>query len=172
MISMALSRLLRDLCPSYAEGSQEFGRRIPYMSTPELLEAAQLESALMTGEVDRWIAEHPGSGVTRAGVEEHLAFLRDALVPAMRATDAVLRPPMPASDPSSNGSSPSAAAGMADLLAMCERISQIEAAEHGALADSTATVRYLDRLIESLLGCAARLRALRNRYEAADDRRS
>jgi hypothetical protein len=58
---------------------------------------------------------------------------------------------------------------MADLLAMCERISRMEAAEHGALADSTATVRYLDRLIESLLGCAARLRALRNRYEAAGD---
>jgi hypothetical protein len=124
MISMSLSRLLRDLCPSYAASSREFGRRIPYMSTSELLEAeailaelerltdegardallamvaregvdhfefdrtraesTQLESALMTGEVDRWIAEHPGSGVTRAEVEEYLAFLRDALVPAMR----------------------------------------------------------------------------------------
>jgi hypothetical protein len=74
--------------------------------------------------------------------------------------------------PSSSPAERATPAGMADLLAMCERISQLEAGEHGVLADRIAVVCYLDRLIESLLGCAARLRTLRNRYEAADDHRS
>jgi hypothetical protein len=43
-----------------------------------------LEIKLATGEVDRWIAEHSGAGLTRAHVEEHLAFLRGTLPPPTR----------------------------------------------------------------------------------------
>jgi hypothetical protein len=36
----------------------------------------ELEPKLATGEVDRWLREHPHEPVTRAEVEEHLAFER------------------------------------------------------------------------------------------------
>ena len=64
------------------------------------------------------------------------------------------------------------AAGIADLLHMCERISRIEAEQAGITASPASVVKFLDATIESLLGFAGKLLALKRLYEARDDRRS
>ena len=61
---------------------------------------------------------------------------------------------------------------MADLLHMCERISRIEAEQAGITASPASVVKFLDATIESLLGFAGKLLALKRLYEARDDRRS
>jgi hypothetical protein len=76
-----------------------------------------------------------------------------------------------------NGSNPSAAdrataAGMADLLAMVEKISRMEAEQAGITASSASIVKFLDATIESLLSFAGKLLVLKRLYEVRDDRRS
>jgi hypothetical protein len=61
------------------------------------------------------------------------------------------------------------AAGMADLLAMCERISRMEAAQAGVTAKPADVVKFLDATIESLLGFAGKLLVLKRIYEGRCD---
>jgi hypothetical protein len=67
-----------------------------------------------------------------------------------------------------NGSdrpSPSAA----DLLAMCARISALEAEQAGVTASPADVVKFLDATIESLLSFAAKLVVLKRIYEGRCD---
>jgi hypothetical protein len=78
------------------ELSAHLGTLPPEDADIALAEIATLEIKLMTGEVDCWIAMHSDSGVTRAEVEQHLAFQRSRLPPSHsnrrnKAVDAYLR---------------------------------------------------------------------------------
>ena len=64
------------------------------------------------------------------------------------------------------------AAGIADLLHMCERISRIEAEQADVIASPASVVRFPNAMIESLLAFAGKLLVLKRVYEARDDRRS
>jgi hypothetical protein len=58
------------------------------------------------------------------------------------------------------------AAGMADLLAMCSKISRLEAAQAGITAKPADVVKFLDATIESLLSFAGKLLVLKRIYES------
>jgi hypothetical protein len=58
------------------------------------------------------------------------------------------------------------AAGMADLFAMVEKISRMEAEQAGITASPASVVKFLDATIESLLAFAGKLLVLKRIYES------
>jgi hypothetical protein len=75
-----LDRLIHDLCPAYVAALLEVFQAPGEFELGTTL-ANELELKLATGAVDRWLREHPSEPVTRAQVEEHIAFLRRILPP-------------------------------------------------------------------------------------------